>query len=357
MIVGLHLPPQEEYDLIPSPNRAFPPRFGRFIGVFLMLGFLASSIDSEGAPGMDKRVLPPYHSAQPITQPKLFSDTQVSTGDYESHPAFDVARRVVYFVKSTPNRRFGAILSSPYEGAWSLPALVPFTGKYSDRSPFLTPDGARLYYSSDRTADDYDGAVAKGDFDIWYVERKADSTWSEPKTLAAVNGPANEGDPALAKDGTFYFTSDRTGGKGQNDLWRCRVVNGNLGPAENLGDSVNTVGNESDPRVAPDQSYMIFTSDRPGGRGGLDLYVAYRRGDHWSQAVNLGEPVNSAADELSPCISPDGEYFFWTSCRSMFDVTRDRRWEYSELLGRLRRSRNGLGDIYQIDLSALGIHP
>ena len=102
---------------------------------------------------------------------------------------------------------------------------------------------------------------------------------------------------------------------------------------------------------------MIFTSDRPGGRGGSDLYVSYRRGDRWSKPVNLGEPVNSAADELSPRNSPDGEYFFWASCRSFAEGTRNRAWEYPELLARLRRTRNGLGDLYQIDRSALGIHP
>jgi len=347
--------------LSPSSNRILRPPFGRLIGACLSLGITVFGIRAAiaaSAAGKGKEDLPGYHSPLPITEPRLFSDAQVSTADFESHPAFNLADRVVYFVKSTPNRRFGTILSSRYEGAWSAPTVLSFSGKYSDRAPFLTPDATRLYYSSDRPAEDYLGAVAKQDFDIWYVERKADSTWSKPKSVGAtVNGPGNEGDPALAADGTLYFSSDRAGGRGMSDLWRCRSVNGAFGPAEHLGDSVNTAGSESDPRIAPDQSYMIFTSDRPGGRGGSDLYVSNRRGDHWSTPVNLGEPVNSMADEFAPCVSPDGEYFFWTSCRSFADATRDPPWDYPDLLARLRRTRNGLGDIYQIDLSALGIRP
>ena len=58
-------------------------------------------------------------------------------------------------------------------------------------------------------------------------------------------------------------------------------MNGAYAAAEPLGDSLNGAGNEFDPCIAPDQSHMIFTSDRPGGRGGSDLYVSYRRGDRW----------------------------------------------------------------------------
>ncbi len=339
-----------------SPNRMSRPALGRLVAGGLLLGLAIPGIHAAVAAGKDD--LQPYHSPLPIAEPRLFADTQRSTADFESHPAFAAIARVDYFVKSTPDRRFGTILVSRYTGAWSMPAIPAFSGKYSDRAPFITTDGARLYYSSDRPADDYQGAVARPDFDIWYVERTSDSTWSAPKSVgAAVNGPANDDDPAVAADGTLYFSSDRAGGRGGRDLWRSRLVNGTYGPAENLGDSVNTAGEESDPRIASDQSHMIFTSNRPGGHGGSDLYVSYRRGDRWSTPVNLGERVNTMADELSPCVSPDGEYFFWTSCRSFAEGTRDRAWEYAELLARLRRTRNGLGDIYQIDRSALGIKP
>ena len=68
--------------------------------------------------------------------------------------------------------------------------------------------------------------------------------------------------------------------------------------------------------------------------------------------MNLGEKVNSIGDDFSPVVSPDGEYFFWTSCRSFIDVTPPNPISYSELLGRLRGTRNGSGDLYMIDLSA-----
>lgn len=341
-----------------SPNRSYWRMNGRLASAYLVLGLAVPVLHAAVAAGQGRDALPPYHSPVPITEPRLFSDAQVSTTDFESHPAFDAAARVVYFAKSTPDRRFSTILVSRYTGAWSLPVLPPFSGKYSDRAPFLTADGSRLYYCSNRPAEDYQGAVAKADFDIWYLERKSDSTWSAPKSSgSAVNGSDNDQDPSIASDGTLYFSSDRAGGRGGRDLWRSRWVSGAYAAAEHLGDSLNALGNESDPCIAPDQSHLIFTSDRPGGRGGSDLYVSYRRGDRWTTPVNLGEPVNSPADELSPRISPDGEYFFWASCRSFAEGTRDRAWEYPELLARLRRTRNGLGDLYQIDRSALGIRP
>ncbi len=341
-----------------SPNRMSRSATGRLVAGCLFFGLAMPGLHAAVAAGKGKDDLPPYHSPLPIAEPRLFGDTQISTADFESHPAFDAIACVIYFVKSTPDRRFGTILVSRYTGAWSMPVMPAFSGKYSDRAPFITADGARLYYSSDRPAEDYQGAVAKPDLDIWYLERTSDSMWSAPKSAgAAVNGPGNESDPALAADGTLYFSSDRAGGRGGRDLWRSRFVSGAYAAAENLGDSVNTAADESDPRIAPDQSHMIFTSNRKGGHGGSDLYVAYRHAERWSAPVNLGEPVNSSADEMSPCVSPDGEYFFWTSCRSFAEGTRDRAWEYAELLARLRRTRNGLGDIYQIDRSALGIKP
>jgi Tol biopolymer transport system component len=138
-------------------------------------------------------------------------------------------------------------------------------------------------------------------------------------------------------------------------LYRCpSAAGGKYGAAENLGDSINTATNEFEPWIAPDQSYLIFMGGgRPDSRGGFDLYVTYPRGKGWSRPENLGDAINSKGNEYSPHVSPDGEYFFWTSNRSFVDEPLERPYQYPELLARLRRTRNGLGDLYQIDLSAL----
>lgn len=133
-------------------------------------------------------------------------------------------------------------------------------------------------------------------------------------------------------------------------------MDGKYADAENLGDTINSQFNEFEPLIASDESFLIFMAGgRPDGRGGLDLFISYNRNGTWTKPVNLGEKINSGGNEYSPTISPDGKYFFWTSTRGFADKTLEKRLDYDELMTRLRGARNGLGDIYQIDLTALNI--
>ncbi|HZS05430.1 MAG TPA: hypothetical protein VFD58_11390 [Blastocatellia bacterium] len=160
----------------------------------------------------------------------------------------------------------------------------------------------------------------------------------------------------MSADGTLYFGSGRAGGKGATDIWRSRLVGGKYGEPENLGDAINTAAVEIEPMIAPDESFLIFAAvGRPDGRGAYDLYVSYRRDGVWSKAVNLGEKINTGAREFSPRLSPDGRYLFFTSNRGFADRPLERRLSYQELMTRLRSPRNGLRDIYQMDLGALNL--
>lgn len=182
--------------------------------------------------------------------------------------------------------------------------------------------------------------------------------WSEPKNLGkTINSEKNEYFPTLTRDGkTLYFGSQRAGGKGGVDLYRSRIINGEFQTPENLGDAINTEADEFEPLIAPDESYLIFmASGRPDGLGGFDLYISYNREGRWTKAQNLGAPINSPSDELSPKITPDGKYFFWSSNRSAIDKPKTKSWNFRELSDSLHSPQNGLGDIYYIDLSALKI--
>jgi len=96
---------------------------------------------------------------------------------------------------------------------------------------------------------------------------------------------------------------------------------------------------------------------RPDGLGGTDLYISYQQNGHWTKAVNLGDKINSKGSEYSPIVSPDGKYFFWSSTRSLASASQPKPLTYSDLLTKLRRAGNGLGDIYQIDITALNLFP
>jgi|ERR1041385_3157164 Tol biopolymer transport system component len=295
----------------------------------------------------------PYVSDKALSEPTIFADGVISTGDFDSHPAFTPDGQTLYFVRSTPNFNLWTILVSRFEnGQWNTPEVAPFSGQYSDADPFITPDGSRFYFISNRPA----AGKSSSDLDIWVMEKIGEG-WGEPKNLGApVNSSGSEWYPTIAANGTIYFGSDREGGKGRTDLYRSRVVSGKYMEAENLGDSINTQFNEFEPLIAPDESFLIFMGGgRPDGRGGFDLYISYNQNGTWVKPVNLGDKINSSGNEYSPAISPDGKYFLWTSTRGFADKPLDKRLNYQELTDKLRGTRNGLGDIYQIDISTLNI--
>jgi Tol biopolymer transport system component len=294
----------------------------------------------------------PYASDKPLTEATVFGDGIISTGSFDSHPAFTPDGKALYFVRSTPNFNLWTIVFSRFEGGrWSTPEVAPFSGQYSDADPFITADGSRLYFISNRPVP----GKANRDLDIWMVE-KTGSGWGPPKNIGApVNSPGNEWYPVITQNGTMYFGSDREGGKGRTDIYRCRLVDGKYTDAENLGDSINTPFNEFEAFVASDESFLILMcGGRPDARGGFDLYISHNQNGKWTKPANLGDKINSVGNEYSPTISPDGKYFFWTSARGAAD-SWEKQLDYKELSKRLQSSRNGLGDIYYIDLSALNI--
>ncbi len=294
---------------------------------------------------------PPYAADKPLTEPRMFAEGPICTGDYESHPAFTPDGRTLYFVKSTPDFSFWTIVVSRFEnGRWSAPEIAPFSGRYADADPFITADGSRFYFISNRPVP----GRTEPDLDIWVMERSG-SGWTEPKNVGApVNSERNEWFPTVARNGTIYFGSERDGGQGRCDIYSARFVDGSYAPAENLGDAINTPAGEFEPCVAPDESFLIFAAaGRKDGKGEFDLFISERRDGVWSTATSLGEKINTEKTEFSPMISPDAKLFFFTSTRGFANKPLEKPLSTRDLAERLRKPRNGLGDIYQIDLSAL----
>ena len=293
----------------------------------------------------------PYASSAPITQPEIFGEDVISGGDYDSHPAFTPDGKTLYFVRSAPNFNFWTIVVSRFQGTkWSTPTVAPFSGQYCDADPFITHDGKHFYFISTRPVT----GEPKGDTDIWVMDQ-TDTGWSEPRHLEEpVNSAGSEWFPSLTRDGTIYFGSDRTGGKGKTDLYRAPMANGKYTSVENLNEPLSTAADEYEPLIAPDESFLIFmASGRSDSLGESDLYVSYRRRGVWSAPQNFGKNINSKRIEYSPMISPDGKYFFWTSTRNFTDAPLPKRLGTAAMMEKLHSARNGLGDIYRIDLSQL----
>lgn len=247
----------------------------------------------------------------PGTTPEIFAPGIVSTPQGEFNAAFSPDGKEFYFSVNEPSGRETMKFMMRQNNQWTPPRPAPFVSRQNDCDPFFSPDGRRLYFISTRPKKN---RTDSRDWDIWYVERTV-ADWSEPINIGPpVNSDVDEYYVSLTKDGTIYFASNRAGGLGSFDIYRSRFVDGQYAKPENLGAAINTKYLEHDPFIAPDESYILFTSvDRPGGFGRGDLYISSRRNDGtWSEAKNLGKDFNTSGYDFCPIVSPDGKYFFFT---------------------------------------------
>ena len=185
-------------------------------------------------------------------------------------------------------------------GRWTEPEIVPFSGKYYDVDMAFTPDGKRLFFCSRRPLDGIGPPL--NHVDIWFVERDG-TGWSEPRHLEGpVNSNALEYYPIFAHNGTLYFSSTRPGGYGGGDIYRARFENGAYLEPENLGPPINTENFEGDLFIGADESYIIVTCyDRSDSIGSGDLYISFRQENgSWSPMKNMGTSVNTVANEHCP---------------------------------------------------------
>jgi Tol biopolymer transport system component len=239
--------------------------------------------------------------------PRIFAPGVVSTADPEFSVSFTPDGSTVYFNRMTADRsRMFALESHLVNGQWQQPRPVSFADtvyRYVDIS--VSPLGDQIFFSSNRPVGT---GPAKPDFDSWVMTRLATAPTSLP---APVNTDKQEVFVSATRDRTLYFTSDRGG---NNDIYRARTLSGTYG-VERLPDLINTPGSESNPLIAPDESFLIFVAERPEGLGAADLYVSHRVNGTWTAPRNLGAPVNSTYADFAPGLSPDGTYLFFTSER------------------------------------------
>jgi Tol biopolymer transport system component len=187
-----------------------------------------------------------------------------------------------------------------------------------DGGPSLSADGLTLFYISER-----DGGSGGGD--IWMATRPNPSaSFAGSVNLGStVNGPGDEGAPSIAHDGlSLYFDADpsRPGGLGNGDIWLTTraTPSAPFSPPVNVGAPVNSQDADGFPSITADGLSLYFVSDRPGGSGGPDIWVATRHttAEPFSVVTNLGSVVNSSSTESSPNISSDGLALFFASDRS-----------------------------------------
>lgn len=162
-----------------------------------------------------------------------------------------------------------------------------------------------------------------GRCDIYFTRRVGES-WTRSRNAGIpVNSAAWDSQPSFTGNGEYlYFVSSREGGHGGMDLWRCRLKGFDnhgqplWGEAENLGENVNTPGDENSPFIHPDGVTLYFASNKWPGLGGFDLfYTRYSADSGWHKPVNLGYPINTNKDERGMIVDASGTNAYFSSDR------------------------------------------
>ncbi|MFN8296569.1 MAG: hypothetical protein U0T69_10260 [Chitinophagales bacterium] len=283
----------------------------------------------------------PKDSIRLVNLPREFS--HFSVRDFALSPNKD---EIFFTVESNKNTIASIIQLKKINGQWQMD-VAPFSGNYYDLEATFAPDGKTLYFVSNRPLQK-DSAIK--DFDIWRTE-KANGVWQEPKNLGAViNTEADEFYPSVANNGTIYFTAQYKNSKGKEDIWMSKLENGNYTSPVSVSDSVNSEKYEFNAFVAPDESYIIFTSfGREDDFGGGDLYISKKDvNGNWTKAKNLGARINSTSLDYCPFISFDKQFFVFTSNSSKLQKSYKNKMSIDYLLKEFGQLQNGKGNLYWI---------
>ena len=291
--------------------------------LILMTGLLIGSISGQ-ALAQDSWVdLAVHNIGEPINT--MWAEGELSFAA-DGTMVFCSAREDMAVAPGDPKDLYSATFNEQ-TGGWNTPVNmgIPINAAPAtdvdplrlgdDREPWITADGNTIYFKSDRLATSNPNNAT----DL-FVTRKVNGAWTTPEIIGfpVSTNEGNEHCPAILQDGeTLCFASRRAGGYGGSDIY-CSSPDGNGGWQEpvNQGPNINTASEEF--HFTQDRNGTVFfTSARPGGFGGMDLWGAKSQGaNSWGEAFNLGPQVNTAAADMCPALPPGEDSFSWFSTRS-----------------------------------------
>jgi len=237
----------------------------------------------------------------------------INTERSEYYPTLSISDSLLVFTRMTNTGEY-FVKSNFTNNHFSKAKIVEGSINYQalKGAATVSNDGEWLIFAGDFSEKGY------GSYDL-YISYNTPNGWSEPENLGdRINSPYWESAPSISPDSrTLYFSSDRPGGYGGRDLYMCtRLANGKWGYAINLGPTINTAGNELYPYIHADNQTLYFTSDGLPGYGKTDLFISRKTSlDDWSTPENLGYPINTIEDEGSIAISSDGTLAYYASDR------------------------------------------
>jgi Tol biopolymer transport system component len=245
----------------------------------------------------------------------IFATGIISTDSIEhSSPAFSPDGKLVLWTKIYSGKPAFIVEMKQVGGTWTNLHAPSFANlAFDDFYPSFSVDGKELFFSSRRPLPH--GYPKNQDMWIWKVERN-NNGWGTPRPLDSTVIKGFEYAHSVSKKGTIFFSSRRPGTR-DFDIFFAKCKNNKFLQAEILNDSINTAGYEDGPFIAPDESYLIFESQRPESfDGSIDLYICFRqKNGSWTKPKNMGPRINTKYSERFATVSPDGKYLFFGSNR------------------------------------------
>jgi len=260
--------------------------------------------------------------ADPVPYEPVNMGDSINTRYDEYINAITADEERLYFTRKDPrssktidqNQEFEEefYISRKVDSSWSraINLGTPINSHGNEGAINISPDGKYLFFAACNREDGY------GSCDIYWAKRSGNQ-WSVPVNLGSgVNSSQWDSQPSFSSDGkTLYFASKRMGGKGSSDIWQSYIQpDGQWSIPVNLGDSVNSTAEEMAPFIHPDDQTLYFSSKGHPGLGGYDLFYARKNmNGEWRQPVNLGYPINTHSDEITLVVNAKGNQAFISS--------------------------------------------
>lgn len=250
----------------------------------------------------------------PLELPKT-----VNKFDSQYFPVFTADRETMIFTGNQDSEE-NLYSASVKDNVWTEPVSISdkINTKENEGTATISADGRTLVFTS------CGGRKSLGSCDL-YISYKQGDSWTSPQNLGTnINSPEWDSQPSLSADGrTLYFVSDRKGSLGQRDIWVSKLDSANAwSKAINLGMPINTPEDDLSPFIHANGKTLFFSSEGHVGMGGLDLYFSENQEGKWKNPENLGYPMNTFEDQVALFITSDGKKAYYSLERSQDDKYR-----------------------------------
>jgi len=297
--------------------------------IFFLFAFLATMSQKTMAQFNDTLKIDYFGQKPPGNKAEVFAPDFISRKDwFVQNGCFSPDGKEFVFTITDNKWSFVDIMHTKYvDGKWCEPETLFVNAAV----PCFSWDGTSLYLAH------FGGETNR---DVW-VSKRGEKGWGTPEKIPYPVSPCNE--ESIAANGTFYFSSDRSGGYGSNDLYKAELVNGKYEKAENLGEPINTLAMDECPYISPDESFLVFNCWKHNSKfKGNNLYVSFRdKQGRWSAPKDLGASVNTDDLDIYPNITPDGKYLLYTRREFTFPPTYSKiYWISTSVLDSARMSHD-----------------